>query len=37
MDDLLYLAKNLEVEQTEEIVRKDQFEKPYDFLDAARG
>ena len=37
MDDLLYLAKNLEVEQTEEIVRKDQFEKPYDFFDAARG
>lgn len=37
MEDLVKIAENLEVVQTEGLVEQTQFENPYDFFDAARG
>ncbi|MDO4972933.1 MAG: hypothetical protein Q4E38_01850 [Eubacteriales bacterium] len=37
MEELVKIAENLEVEQTEGLVEHGQFENPYDFFDAARG
>ncbi len=37
MEDLVKIAKNIEVEQTEGLVEQSQFQNPYEFFDAARG
>ena len=37
MEDLVKIAQEVEVEQTEGLVEQPQFENPYDFFDAARG
>ena len=37
MEDLVKIAENVVVEQTEGLVEQSQYENPYDFFDAARG
>ena len=37
MEELVRIAQNVTVEQTEGLVERSQFENPYDFFDAARG
>ena len=37
MDELLEIARNVEVEQTEGLVERSQFRNPYDIFDAGQG
>ena len=37
MEELVKIAQNVTVEQTEGLVEQSQFENPFDFFDAAVG